>query len=327
MPTAFVTGASGFIGSEVARQLCDAGWTVTAARRASSSTSKMDGYDVHWVEADLHDPDGLTAVMPHGVDGVFHVAGNMTFWPREFDDQYRDNVLGTRAMVTAALNVGAGRFIYTSSGAAYGPQREMLRETLPSRALLSKVNYDRTKWLAEQEVHAGIQRGLDGVILNPAAVMGPRDENFTVLFERIAAGQLPAVMPARTSFCHIREVGRAHLLAFDKGRCGENYLLGGPNTSQLELARVIAEVAGSKPPKYEVPASLFFAVGAALEAVAAVTKRRPAFTRTFVRAFTQCWYTCSDKAIEELGYEPPSLHDIAQDTLEWLRAEGRFRAA
>jgi len=327
MPTAFVTGASGFIGSEVARQLIDAGWQVTASRRASSKTKMMDGYPVEWVEADLHDPQSIAAAMPPNVDGVFHVAGNLTFWSREYDAQYRDNVLGTRAMVEAALEVGAGRFIFTSSGAAYGPQRKMLRETMSSKALLSKVNYDRTKWLAEQEVLYGVQRGLDAVILNPAAVLGPRDEKFTVLFERVAKGQLPAAMPAKTSFCHIREVGRAHLSAYEKGRCGENYLLGGPNTTQLELLQVIAEVAGAKKPKFEIPAPLFFAIGAAVEAVAAMRKKRPAITRSFVHAFTQCWYTCSDKAIEELGYDPPSLQEIAQDTLDWLRAEGRLPAA
>lgn len=322
MPTAFVTGATGFIGSEVARQLIDAGWEVTATRRATSKTDLMDGYDVKWVGADLQDADQLTEAMPPTVDGVFHVAGNLTFWKREYDAQYRDNVLGTRAMVNAALNVGAGRFIYCSSGAAYGPQRKMLREDLASHALLSKVNYDRTKWLAEQEVHEGIRHGLDGVILNPAAVLGPRDEKFMVLFKQIAAGKLPVVMPARTSFCHVREVARAHLLAYEKGRTGQNYLLGGDNTSQLELARLIAKAAGVTPPKREIPPKLFLAGAALLEGIAAVRKQRPFMTRAFAHAFLECWYTCSDKAIAELGYDPPPLQEIVDDTMEWLRSEG-----
>ncbi len=324
MPHAFVTGASGFVGSEVAMQLCDAGWKVSAARRATSNTSELADYEIDWIETDIHDPDRVTADMPEAVDAVFHVAGNLTFWPREYDAQYRDNVLGTRSLVTAAQRNGAGRFIFTSSGAAYGHQSEPLHEGLTSKALLSPVNYDRTKWLAEQEVHAGIEAGLDAVILNPAAVLGPRDQNFTILFKAIAKGQLPAMMPAKTSFCHIREVGRAHLLAYDKGRCGENYLLGGPNTSQLELGRVIAEVAGAKPPRWELPVWLFFGIGAAWEGVAAITKRPPKITRSFTKAFAHCWYTCSDKAIAELGYDPPSLHEIAQDTLDWLRSTGQL---
>ncbi|MEZ5171245.1 MAG: NAD-dependent epimerase/dehydratase family protein [Acidimicrobiia bacterium] len=326
MPHAFVTGASGFVGSEVAIQLCDAGWKVTASRRATSNTDALADYDVEWVETDIHDAPRVTADMPDALDCVFHVAGNSTFWPREFETQYRDNVIGTRSLVTAALETGAKRFIYTSSGAAYGQQDEPLREDLPSKALVSPVNYDRTKWLAENEVRAGVEKGLDAVILNPAAVLGPRDPNFTILFEQIAAGRLPAVMPARTSYCHIREVGRAHLLAYEKGRTGENYLLGGPNASQLELARVIAEVAGSKPPRYEIPGSVFYAVGAALELVAAITDRPPRLSRTFAKAFRHCWYTCSDKAIDELGYDPPSMREIAEDTLEWLRAEQKSPA-
>ena len=131
-------------------------------------------------------------------------------------------------------------------------------------------------------------------------------------------------MPAKTSFCHIREVGRAHLLAYDKGRTGENYLLGGPNATQLELAQVIAEVAGVEPPRYELPGSLFYVLGAAAEVVSAVTKRPPKLSRTFSKAFRHCWYASSDKAIEELGYDPPSLQEIAEDTLEWLRAEGKL---
>lgn len=324
MPTAFVTGASGFVGSEVAIQLCDAGWRVLAARRSTSSTAALADYPVEWVETDLRDADRLTEDLPEGVDCVFHVAGNSTFWPREFATQYRDNVTGTRAMVTAALRRGARRFVQTSSGAAYGQQDPPYHEGLTSTALSSPVNYDRTKWLGEQEVRAGIAEGLDAVILNPAAVLGPRDHNFTILFRRIALGQMPAVMPARTSFCHIREVGRAHLLAYEHGRCGENYLLGGPNASQLELARVIAEVAGAEPPRWEMPGALFVAVGATMELASAITRRPPLMTRTFVKAFRHCWYTNSDKAMAELGYDPPSLEEIATDTLAWLRAEGEL---
>ena len=324
MPTAFVTGASGFVGSEVAIQLCESGWQVIASRRSTSSTQALDGYPVEWVETDLVDPERLGVDMPENLDCVFHVAGNSTFWPREFDAQHRDNVLGTRGVVAASLRNGAKRFVYTSSGAAYGHQDPPYHEGLTSRALISPVNYDRTKWLAEQEVRAGMSDGLDAVILNPAAVLGPRDHNFTILFKQIAKGRLPAVMPAKTSFCHIREVGRAHLLAYERGRNGENYLLGGPNASQLELARVIAEVAGVSPPRYELPGSAFYALGAGMELVAAVTKRPPALTRTFSKAFRHCWYTCSDKAIDELGYAPPALREIAEDTLDWLRSEGEL---
>ncbi len=321
MPRAFVTGASGFVGSEVAIQLCNAGWEVTAARRATSNTSALDGYPIEWIETDIHDADRVTRDMPKGLDCVFHVAGNLTFWPREFDTQYRDNVIGTRSLVTAAIANGARRFIFTSSGAAYGRQDVPLHEGLASRALVSPVNYDRTKWLAECEVHAGIEKGLSAVILNPAAVLGPRDPNFTILFERIAAGKLPAVLPAKTSWCHVRELARMHIVAYEIGKVGENYLLGGDNTSQIDLARAIARAAGVDPPKWEIPVWILYTVGALLEAAAVVTRKPPAITRTFAKAFSHSWYTCSDKAIAELGYAPPPMEEIVDDIFAWLKSE------
>jgi len=325
MPRAFVTGASGFVGSEVAMQLCDAGWEVTAARRASSNTSALDGCAIDWVETDIHDPERVARDMPEGLDCVFHVAGNLTFWPREFDTQYRDNVIGTRSLVSAAIAKGAHRFVFTSSGAAFGRHDVPLHEGLASRALVSKVNYDRTKWLAECEVRAGVEKGLSAVILNPAAVLGPRDPNFTILFERIAAGKMPAVLPAETSWCHVREVARMHLVAFERGKVGENYLLGGENASQLDLARVIARAAGVAPPKRVMPVWVLYTIGALLEAAAVVTRRPPALTRTFANAFSHNWYTCSDKAIAELGYAPPSMEEIVDDIFAWLKSEGRLK--
>jgi len=324
MPHAFVTGATGFIGSEVAMQLCDADWDVTATRRASSNTDELRDYDIEWVEVNLHDADDVTRVMPDGIDGVFHVAGNLTFWKREFEDQYRDNVLATRAVVEAMLRRDAGRLVFTSSGAAYGQIPPPYHEGLTSQAMVSPVNYDRTKYLAECEIHRGIERGLDAVILNPAAVLGPRDPNFTIIFEQLAAEKLPAAMPTNTSFCHVREVARAHLLAYERGRVGENYLLGGPNTSQLEVAQIFARKVGCKVPTRVMPVPLLYIMGALFELASLVTRKPPMLTRKFSTAMTHCWYTCSDKAIEELGYDPPSLEELVDDIVEWMRSQGKL---
>lgn len=321
-PRAFVTGATGFVGSEVAIQLCQAGWQVTATKRPTSDTAALRGLEIQWVEADLHDASSVTAAMPEGLDCVFHVAGNITFWKREFADQVRDNVDATRALVSASLARHARRFVFTSSGAAYGRHDPPLRENLESRALESPIHYDRTKYLAECEVRAGIEHGLDAVILNPAAILGPRDPNFTTLFEQLVAGRLPAAMPADTSFCHIREVARAHLLAYEKGRCGENYLLGGPNAPQLELLQTFARVVGCKEPTKIMPAALLAVVGTVMEIVSAVTGKPPLLTRKFASTIRHCWFVDSTKAITELGYAPPSLEELCADIAEWMRSEG-----
>ena len=195
---------------------------------------------------------------------------------------------------------------------------------MTSQALVSPVNYDRTKYLAECEIRHGIEKGLQAVILNPAAVLGPRDPNFTIIFEQLVAGKLPAVMPTNTSFCHVREVARAHLCAYERGRVGENYLLGGDNTSQLELAQLFARKVGCKVPTKIMPVAVLYAMGALFELISLITRKPPMLTRKFSTAMTHCWYTCSDKAIRELGYNPPSLEELVDDIVEWMRSQGKL---
>jgi nucleoside-diphosphate-sugar epimerase len=131
-------------------------------------------------------------------------------------------------------------------------------------------------------------------------------------------------MPSRTSFCHIREVARAHLLAYEKGRCGENYLLGGPNASQLELLQVFARTVGCPEPTRTMPPALVVAVGAVMEAVSAVTGKPPLLTRKFVSTMNHCWFVDSTRACTELGYAPPSLEERCADIADWMRSEGRL---
>ena len=131
-------------------------------------------------------------------------------------------------------------------------------------------------------------------------------------------------MPASTSWCHVREVARAHLLAYEKGRGGENYLLGGPNAPQLELLQTFARVAGCKEPTRVMPVALLTAMGTVMELVSALTGKPPLLTRKFATAITHCWYTDSTKAINELGYAPPSLEELCGDIADWMRAEGKL---
>jgi len=189
--------------------------------------------------------------------------------------------------------------------------------------LTSPVPYDQTKYLAEQAVRAGARRGLEAVILNPSGIFGPGDEKFTQIFQRVAEGKLPAAMPARTSFCDVRQVARAHLEAVERGRVCQNYLLGGPNTTQLALTEEIARQLQVPPPRGEAPRTLLYLVGAIMALNALRTGRPPTLTRTFVQAMTHCWYVQSDLAIAELGYRPTPLHTLIEDTLVWMHARGR----
>jgi nucleoside-diphosphate-sugar epimerase len=129
-------------------------------------------------------------------------------------------------------------------------------------------------------------------------------------------------MAATTSYCHVREVGRAHLAAYEKGKVCENYLLGGPNTSQIALASAVARAAGSAPPKYEVPWPLLKVIAAAVEFVGNIRDREPVLTRGLVDTLSHCWFVDSSKAVRELGYEMPSVDEIAADIVSWMRRTG-----
>ncbi len=327
MPHAFVTGATGFVGSEVALQLLDAGWEVTATRRSSSKLGVLADRKVRWVEVDLHDSAGVARVMPERIDGVFHCAGNTTFWRKQHEQQVRDNVVATQAMLHAARLRKARRFVFTSSAAAYGRHSEPLREDLPSRALLSPSLYDRTKWQAECDVRRAAAEGLEAVILNPGGVIGPRDPNFTPMLRQAALGKLPAAMPADTSLCHVGAVAKAHLAAYERGRVCENYLLGGPNTSQLALAQAVARAARAKEPRRTVPPWLMRRIGGAVERVCEWSGREPPMTRGLVDTMCHRWFMDSSKAIAELDYAPPSLERMAEELVTWMREQGMLPAA
>lgn len=322
MPHAFITGATGFVGSEIALQLLDAGWDVTATRRQQSKLGVLAGREVHWEQVDLHDFDGVQRVMPDRLDCVFHCAGNTSFWKRESEEQHRDNVVATQAMLRAARRTRARRFIFTSSGAAYGRHAEPLREDMPSRALLSPVLYDRTKWQAECDVRNAAAQGLEAVILNPGGVVGPRDPNFTPMLRQAALGKLPAAMPAETSLCHVGAVAKAHLAAYERGKSCENYLLGGPNTSQLALARAVATAAGAQPPTRVVAPWLMRSIGSAVEYASEAVQRRPALTRGLVDTMCHRWFMDSSKAMTELDYAPPTLDQMAAELVAWMRSQG-----
>jgi dihydroflavonol-4-reductase len=236
--------------------------------------------------------------MPQAVDAVFHVAGNVALWSRRNGEQTRDNVIGARNMATVALERGAGRFIYTSSIAAFGMHDELIDESTPSNAQSSWINYFRTKALAEQEVLRGVEAGLDAVILNPANIIGPYDlKNWSTLLYLVHNRKLPGVPPGRGSFCHVREVVRAHLAAVEHGRTGENYLL---------VLRLLARMSVLQ---------------------AGITGRRPMLTPEMAHVLCRDMICSNVKAIRELGYRPAPLEEMLTDCYCWMLAEGRLKTA
>jgi dihydroflavonol-4-reductase len=321
MQTAFVTGGSGFLGLNLVSQLREAGWKVIAIHRESSSTRRLEGLGAELRKAALDDPAALAQAMPEGVDAVFHVAADLSWWKLHDDRQRRVNVDGTRHVVEAALQRKAKRFVPPSSVAAYGLGHSVIDERTPSTAIRSSAGYVRTKWLGQQEVRKGIERGLSAVILNPANIMGPYDTTgWARLFRLLKEGKLPGVPPGRASYCHVREVARAHIAAVTKGRTGEQYLLGGADATYVELSAIISELLGVKAPR-PVPAFVLKSMGRINDWVSYVTRKEPDITAANAELVCSQWRVDSSKAEKELGYGRTTLREMVEDSFHWLQQE------
>jgi nucleoside-diphosphate-sugar epimerase len=323
MPIAFVTGGTGFLGFNLVKLLRERGWNVVAIHRGSK-VEPLRALGVDLRQADLTDAAALRAAMPDAVDGVFHVAGSTNLWRGKNAMQTRTNVDGTRNVVRAALEKGARRLVHTSSVAAYGDvcYRGVLTEQVPSNAEGHWVNYLRTKWLAEQEVRAGVAAGLDAVLVNPANILGPHDhESWARMFRLVKQQKLPGVPPGSGTWVHVADVARAHLAALEKGRRGESYLLGGPEASYAGVIAIFARLAAAKVPR-TIPAFMLKSLGRVNDLVSAITRKEPDVTPEI--AFMLCSSMKIDdaKARRELGHSTPAIEAQIESTFTWMKAEG-----
>lgn len=323
MKTAFVTGATGFLGRNLIECLTADAWEVVAYDRVAPPGGATSSPAVRYTIGDITDADACARAMPEGVDAVFHVAGNTSHWRLGDAQQTRDNVLGTRTLVETAFTRGARRFIHTSSIAAYGFQSGRITEDSVSTAEHSFINYFRTKRLAEREVEAGIERGLDAVILNPANIMGPYDASgWARLFVQIQSGQLRAAPPGSGSFCHVREVARTHVAAVERGRCGEHYLLGGADATFLELMQEMARLLDRSIRASPTPAVLLKTAGRIALWASYLTRREPVITPEKAALSCADLLCSSAKAERELGYRPVPLRTMVADSFDWLTRAG-----
>lgn len=321
--TAFVTGATGFLGLNLVEELLAQGWRVTALHRASSDLKYLRRLPAVRAVGDVTDAPSVRRAMPLGVDAVFHVAGDTSLWSRRDAEQDRVNVAGTRNVVGAALEKRARRFVHTSSISAYGLRSGRIDERAEQLGRVSPVNYERSKFLAEEAVRAGLARGLDAVILNPAGIIGRYDSrNYARIVNMVATGKLPGVPPGARSFCHARAVARAHVAAAGRGRTAENYLLGGTDASYLELVRAIGAATGRPVPARTTPAWALRALGAFGAMQGALTGRPPTLTPEAVRMVTGDVTCDCSKAERELGFRSVPLADMVADCVGWLTAEG-----
>ncbi len=321
--TAYVSGSTGFVGLNLVEELARQGWRVLALHRSGSQTKYLERLNAERLQGDITDPASLARTLPRNVDAVFHVAGSTNLWSKKNAEQTRINVEGTRNIVVAALAAGARRFVHTSSISAWGLQTGRIDESAPQLGRESWINYQRTKCLAEEEVRKGIAKGLDAVFVNPGAIMGPCDRrNWARMILLAHEGTLPGVPPGAASFCHVREVARAHIAAAERGRRGENYLLGGTDASFLELARIVGAVTGKPVPAKATPRWLLRAAAVFEMMRTAVSGKTPTLTPETVAMVAYARQCDSSKAMRELGYRAVPLREMVEESYAWLRQEG-----
>jgi nucleoside-diphosphate-sugar epimerase len=322
--TAFLTGATGFLGAHLARQLLDRGWTLTALVREGSSRKDLEGLSINYQTGDVTDRASLERAIPQGVDAVFHVAASTNIWSRRNGEQNRVNIDGTTNVIEAAIAAGAGRMVHTSSFVVWGFHDQTINESTPWTQGDEWINYLRTKRIAEKRVKAAVaEQRLDAVICNPGHILGPGDRhNWSRMLRLVDQGKLPGIPPGGGAFADVREVASAHIEAFARGSRGANYLLGGEDVSFFELIQLAGELLDRPVPRKPSPAWQLKLVAQLGSLRAALTGRAPDVTPEGAAMITRHIHCDSGRAREALNYRFTPLRALLTDSCNWLRAEG-----
>lgn len=323
----FVTGASGFVGSAIARLLTESGFAVRALARATSPRGNLTDLTVEVVEGDMREPRDMQRAM-RGVRYVFHVAADYRLWARDPEEIVRNNVVGTRAVMDAASKAGVERIVYTSSVATLKPgtltnPADETRRLTEAQAIGA---YKRSKVAAERVVERMVaENGLPAVIVNPSTPIGPRDIKPTPtgrIIVEAASGRVPAFVDTGLNLVHVEDVARGHLLALQQGCVGESYILGGQNVTLRDMLRTIAEICGGRPPRFRLPRAPLFPLAFAAEMGARLLGKEPFLTRDALRMAGHHMFFSSARAERELGYDARPHRAALEDALAWYRAEG-----
>lgn len=326
--TVLVTGATGFVGSAVARRLLAEGEAVRVLVRATSDLSNIEGLDVERAVGDLTDPASLAAACK-GCFSVFHVAADYKLWTREPELMLRTNVEGSQSLIRAAMESGVTRIVYTSSVAALGNTgtEAPADEDTPSGLADMIGIYKRSKFLAEQAVRTMIdEEAAPVVIVNPSTPVGPRDIKPTPTGRMIveaAAGRMPAFVDTGLNVVHVDDVAEGHLLAWKKGRIGARYIIGGEN---LTLAQILAEIAvlcGRKPPTVRIPRLAIMPIAVLAEGWTRLTGGdEPFVTIDGLKMAKKKMYFSSARAERDLGYTARPVREAFADAVCWFRENG-----
>ncbi len=331
--TCFVTGASGFIGANLVHALNARGFAVRALLRPGADLRGLEGADYEPVPGDLLDSPAKLAAALRGCDRCFHVAASYHLWLRDYAPMYAANVDGTRNILTAAAEAGCSRIVYTSTVGCIGLPKADSRgrftptdETTPVSEAQMSNHYKISKWRGEVVARELAAKGMPIVIVNPSAPVGPRDVKPTptgkVIVDFIHR-RMPAYLDTGLNWVHVRDVAEGHILAAEKGRIGQRYILGNAdgNWSMKDALLALQEVSGVPAPKMRVP--YFVAYGAAVvdEGISKLTGKPPKAPLAGVKmAAYKMWFNPA-KAIRELGLQQTPPKQALADAVEWFRAK------
>ena len=328
----FVTGASGFIGSNIVHELSVRGHSVKALLRPQSDLRGLAGVDFERVDGDVADRAKLQNAMS-GCDWCFHVAASYHLWLRDYRPMYAANIEGTRNVIETAARAGCSRIVYTSTVGCIGLPKERdgkvvpTDETAPVSEAQMTNHYKRSKWRAEQVAVELVRKGLPVVIVNPTAPVGPRDVKPTPTGQVIVDflnRAMPAYLDTGLNWVHVRDVAIGHILAAEKGRIGERYILGHAdgNWTMCKAFTALEEITGVRAPRTRIPYGVALMAAYVNEAVSAVTSKPPKAPLAGVRMAKYKMFFNPGKAIRELGLPQTSPKQALADAVEWFRSEG-----
>jgi dihydroflavonol-4-reductase len=326
-----VTGASGFVGSAVARQLLQMGEQVRVLARSTSSRVNLADPKLDIVQGDLRDAASLERALQN-VGVLFHVAADYRLWARDDNEIIRTNVEGTRALMEAARHAGVERIVYTSSVATLKarPGGVPSDETFPLDATSAVGAYKYSKVVAERLVERMVaEQSLPAVIVNPSTPIGPGDVRPTPtgrIIVEAASGRMPAFVDTGLNLVHVEDVAAGHIAAWQKGRVGERYILGGQDVRLGDMLAEIAQQIGRTPPKLRLPRRLIYPIAYGAEAIAYFTGKEPFVTTTGLKLAKDLMFFSSAKAERELGYRARPYSEAIADAITWFRENGYLKS-
>lgn len=323
MPTAFVTGATGFLGRHIVDVLLEEGWSVAAMVRNPEAAATILDERVVLKKGDLRNPSEIRQTMPDTLDCVFHAAADTSTWAKEARRQEEVNVEGTRAVLHAILDKDIKRMVHVSSIAVFGEHHGPITEETPRLGAESKVSYVNTKSFAERKVKEAFDRGMDAVVVNPTHIVGKYDtHNWARLIKKLADGALPGTPPGGGNFANARAVAEGVVAAYHKGKAGENYILGGPKASFEEFLTIASEKLGTAKPSKPMPAFVLKFLASIYGVLAGFTGKRPVITKEEAAFATENQDAKSDRAVAELGYRIVPLEQSVDECITYLREIG-----